>query len=133
MGGWYLRMTWGQEDRNASLHGETAFALSLPTVWSHLGIPGWLGVERCQICMQDTSCSAKCPIDGFFSILEKTASQLICTRPYATPNFEIDFDGVEKNHIEFLNWKMGNSKSFFFQITKMLRLIQLQVSEKNQA
>ena len=97
------------------------------------GTWGWLGVERCQLCLQDTSRSAKCPIDGFFSILEKTASQLICTRPYATPNFEIDFDGVEKNHIEFLNWKMVNSKSFFFQITKMLRLIQLQVSEKNQA
>ena len=36
MGGWYMRMTWGQEVCYASL----ASALGLSTVWSLLGNPG---------------------------------------------------------------------------------------------
>ena len=44
MGGWHLRMTWGQEVCYASLHSEPASALSLPTVWSLWGNPG---MARC--------------------------------------------------------------------------------------
>ena len=44
MGGWYLRMTWGQEVCYTSLHSEPASALSLPTVWSLWGNPG---MARC--------------------------------------------------------------------------------------
>ena len=40
MGGWYLRMTSGQEVCYASLHSEPASALVLPTVWSLWGNPG---------------------------------------------------------------------------------------------
>ena len=59
MGGWHLRMTWGQEVCYASLHSEPASPLGMPTVWSLWGNPGWLGVERCQLCLQDTSHRAK--------------------------------------------------------------------------
>ena len=45
MGGWHLRMTWGQEVCYASFQWTPASALSLPTVWSHWGNPG---VTRCQ-------------------------------------------------------------------------------------
>ena len=44
MGGWHLRMTWGQEVCYASLHSEPASALGLPTVWSLWGNPG---MARC--------------------------------------------------------------------------------------
>jgi hypothetical protein len=44
MGGWHLRMTWGQEVCYTSLNSEPASALSLPTVWLHWGNPG---VARC--------------------------------------------------------------------------------------
>ena len=44
MGGWHLRMTWGQEVCYTSLHSEPGSALSLPTVWSTWGNPG---VARC--------------------------------------------------------------------------------------
>ena len=44
MGGWHLRMTWGQEVCYASLHSEPASALDLPTVWSLWGNPG---MPRC--------------------------------------------------------------------------------------
>ena len=43
MGGWHLRMIWGQEVYYTSLNSEPASALSLPTVWSHRA-----GVARCQ-------------------------------------------------------------------------------------
>ena len=45
MGGWHLRMTWGQEVCYTSLHSEPASALSLPTVWSLWGNPG---MARCR-------------------------------------------------------------------------------------
>ena len=44
MGGWVLRMTWGLEACFAVFHSESAFALSLLTVWSLWGTQGWLGV-----------------------------------------------------------------------------------------
>ena len=44
MGGWHLRMTWGQEVCYTSLHSEPASALSLSTVCSHWGN---LGVAKC--------------------------------------------------------------------------------------
>jgi hypothetical protein len=44
MGGWHLRMTWGQEVCYASLHSEPASALGLLTVWSLWGNPG---MARC--------------------------------------------------------------------------------------
>ena len=44
MGGWHLRMTWGQEVCYTSLHSEPASALSLLTVWSLWGNPG---MARC--------------------------------------------------------------------------------------
>ena len=44
MGGWYLRMTWGQEVCYASLHSEPVSTLGLPTVWSLWGNPG---MARC--------------------------------------------------------------------------------------
>ena len=44
MGGWHLRMNWGQEVCYASLHSEPASALGLPTVWSLWGNPG---MTRC--------------------------------------------------------------------------------------
>ena len=45
MGGWHLRMTWGQEVCYASFQWMPASALSLLTVWSQRGNPG---VSRCQ-------------------------------------------------------------------------------------
>ena len=45
MGGWHLRMTWGQEVCYASLHSEPVSALGLPTVWSLWGNPG---MARCR-------------------------------------------------------------------------------------
>jgi hypothetical protein len=44
MGGWHLRMTWGQEVCYVSLHSEPASALGLLTIWSLLGNPG---MARC--------------------------------------------------------------------------------------
>ena len=40
MGGWQLRLTWGQEVCYASLHSEPVYALGLPPVWSLWGNPG---------------------------------------------------------------------------------------------
>ena len=45
MGGWHLRMTWGQEVCYASLHSEPVSTLSLPTVRS---LWGNSGMARCQ-------------------------------------------------------------------------------------
>ena len=39
MGGWHLRMTWGQEVCYTSLHSDPPSALSLLTVWLHWGNP----------------------------------------------------------------------------------------------
>ena len=60
MRGWHLRMTWGQEVFFASQHSEPASALGLPTVWSLWGTQEWIGVKRCQLCLQDSSRIAKC-------------------------------------------------------------------------
>ena len=54
-------MTWGQGVCYASLHSEPISTLGLPPCqYGHSGgTRGWLGVERCQLCLQDTSRSAK--------------------------------------------------------------------------
>ena len=44
MGGWHMRMTWGQEVFYDSFQWTPASALSLPTVWS---LWGSLGMARC--------------------------------------------------------------------------------------
>ena len=50
-------MTLGKEA--GSLGSEPASALGSPTIWSLWGTRGWLDVERCQLCLQDTSHSPK--------------------------------------------------------------------------
>ncbi len=60
MGGWHLRMTWGQEV--SMLH----YTVNQCPHWAcrqygHSGgTRGWLGVERWQFCLWDTSRSANC-------------------------------------------------------------------------
>ena len=49
MGGWHLRMTWDQKVCYVSLYSDPASG----------GTWGWLGVESCQLCLQDTSRSPK--------------------------------------------------------------------------
>ena len=44
MGGWHLRVSWGQEVCYVSLHSEPVSTLGLPTVWSLWGNPG---MARC--------------------------------------------------------------------------------------
>ena len=40
------------------LHYTASAVLDLLTAWSLWGNPGWLGVERCQLCLLDTSLRA---------------------------------------------------------------------------
>ena len=57
--GWHLRMTWGQEVCYALLHSKPAFVLGCRQYCLIGGTWGWLGVERCQLCLQDTYRGAK--------------------------------------------------------------------------
>ena len=54
-----LWMTWGHDICYASLHSEPTSTLDLMTVGHSGGTWGWLGVKRCQLCLQDTFRSTK--------------------------------------------------------------------------
>ena len=59
MGGWHLRMTWGQEVCYTSQWTRVRTELANNMVTTGEAV-GWLVVERWQLCLRDTFRSAKC-------------------------------------------------------------------------
>ena len=65
MGGWHLRMTWGQEVCYASLHCEPASTLGPLTVWS---LWGNSGMARCQeMSTLSAGCIPQCKVTSLSS------------------------------------------------------------------
>jgi hypothetical protein len=85
MGGWHLRMTWGQEVCYTSLHSKPASALSLATVWSLWGTQGWLGVERWQLCHRRAAVGhwvslCVCSVVGWLIVYQLGILSLSCSQ-----------------------------------------------------
>ena len=97
MGGWHLRMTWGQEVCYASLHSEPASALGLLTVWSLWGNPGMARLLR------DVNFASKIHPAGQSDIGEQqwvTGFHKCCRMVASVPIWQLSLSGpIQSDHL----------------------------------